>query len=231
MKGHIRERSPGRWAIIIDIRDSGNREAQAQLAFVQGHQARGPERVCPADHRACRPAPSIRPREDRWRPSSTAGSSTWVVTGLAAHRTSVMPRSRRKNLVPLLGGTPLTQASARPYQHGLRQGAHQRPPERAGAGSRRAPSPHAPGAAAGAPAGRAMAAARPQPGRRREAAQGRAQADVRARRRRHGRADRGGAVLHACSCRSCSVCSADYAGARSPPCGGAPSISTPGSSR
>ena len=34
MKGHIRERSPGRWAIILDTRDPADRQAQAQMALV-----------------------------------------------------------------------------------------------------------------------------------------------------------------------------------------------------
>jgi len=32
MRGHLRERSPGHWAIVIDVRDPTNRKAQAPLA-------------------------------------------------------------------------------------------------------------------------------------------------------------------------------------------------------
>jgi hypothetical protein len=40
MKGHIRERSPGHWAIVIDVRDP-YRQAQAQVAFVRRDEASG----------------------------------------------------------------------------------------------------------------------------------------------------------------------------------------------
>jgi hypothetical protein len=32
MKGHIRERSPGRWAIVIDVRDPQTGKRKAALA-------------------------------------------------------------------------------------------------------------------------------------------------------------------------------------------------------
>ena len=34
MKGHIRERSPGHWAVVLDVRDPEFWQAQAQMAFV-----------------------------------------------------------------------------------------------------------------------------------------------------------------------------------------------------
>ncbi len=43
MKGHIRERSPGKWAIILDTRRPSDRQAQAPLALIPGQQAAGPD--------------------------------------------------------------------------------------------------------------------------------------------------------------------------------------------
>ena len=36
MKGHIRERSPGHWAIVIDVRELANRQTQTQVVFIFG---------------------------------------------------------------------------------------------------------------------------------------------------------------------------------------------------
>ena len=49
MKGHIRERSPGRWAIILDVRDPET-GSEAQVAFVPRHK-REAQIECAADQR------------------------------------------------------------------------------------------------------------------------------------------------------------------------------------
>ena len=49
MKGHIRERSPGHWAIVIELRDPETGKRQAQMAYIHGHQAEGARRVRAAD--------------------------------------------------------------------------------------------------------------------------------------------------------------------------------------
>jgi hypothetical protein len=36
MKGHIRERSPGRWAVVTDVRDPSQGDADP-TAFLQRH--------------------------------------------------------------------------------------------------------------------------------------------------------------------------------------------------
>ena len=50
MRGHLRERSPGHWAIVLDVRER-DRRAQAPLALVQGHEAGGAEGMRSADYR------------------------------------------------------------------------------------------------------------------------------------------------------------------------------------
>ena len=42
MKGHIRERSPGHWAIILDVRGSADRRAQTPLAGLRGTKRQAP---------------------------------------------------------------------------------------------------------------------------------------------------------------------------------------------
>jgi hypothetical protein len=39
MKGHLRERSPGHWAIVIETRDPVTGKRKRQWHFVQGHKA------------------------------------------------------------------------------------------------------------------------------------------------------------------------------------------------
>jgi hypothetical protein len=46
MKGHIRERSPGRWAIIIDLRDPATGKRRRKWSR---DEAAGANRVCAAD--------------------------------------------------------------------------------------------------------------------------------------------------------------------------------------
>jgi hypothetical protein len=49
MKGHIRERSPGHWAIILDVPDPQTGQAPSEVAFIQGDEARGSDRERPVD--------------------------------------------------------------------------------------------------------------------------------------------------------------------------------------
>ena len=51
MRGHLRERSPGHWAIVIDMSDPHGK-AEAEMAFLSGNQAPSTDRVCSADLRA-----------------------------------------------------------------------------------------------------------------------------------------------------------------------------------
>ena len=45
MKGHIRERSPGHWAIVIDAQDAAG--TATPLAFLCRNEAAGAGRMCP----------------------------------------------------------------------------------------------------------------------------------------------------------------------------------------
>ena len=130
MKGHIRERSPGRWAIIIDVPDTGSgkrkrrwhsfagtkRQAQVECARLISEQKSGihvdPTRVTVGEF------------FDRWL-------DHMVGQCLASTHERYCELSR-KNLVPLLGGSPISQTAAGDNLAGLRQGAHQRAPRRAG---------------------------------------------------------------------------------------------------
>ena len=49
MKGHIRERSPGHWAIVLDVRDPSHGETKAEMAFISRDQAPITERERAAD--------------------------------------------------------------------------------------------------------------------------------------------------------------------------------------
>ena len=49
MKGHIRERSPGHWAIVIELRDPATGKRRRKWHKFDGHQAEGARRVRAAD--------------------------------------------------------------------------------------------------------------------------------------------------------------------------------------
>lgn len=107
MKGHIRERSPGHWAIIIDVRDPATgkrrrkwhsfkgtkRQAQVESARLISDLTKG---VYQEPHKT-----KLSEYLDRW---------------LTHMRSQVSPRSHerydeicRKNIIPLLGGVALTR--------------------------------------------------------------------------------------------------------------------------
>ena len=48
MKGHIRERSPNRWATVIDLRDPKTGQRERKWHSFPGQQARRPSAVRPA---------------------------------------------------------------------------------------------------------------------------------------------------------------------------------------
>ena len=49
MKGHIRERSPGHWAIILEQRDPATGKRKRKWHCFHGHQTRGASRVRASD--------------------------------------------------------------------------------------------------------------------------------------------------------------------------------------
>jgi hypothetical protein len=189
MKGHIRERSPGHWAIVIDVPQDGKRKQR-------WHSFKGTKRQaqieCARLIADLQNGTAVEPS----RMTVAAFLERWI----EHMEGQVSPRSHeryaeiaRKNLVPLLGALALTKLQPAPisqaYAKALASG------RRDGTGGLSARTSHAPGATRGATAGRPLADARSQSCRCRQAAQGRAQANERARHRRHGSAHRGGAPL------------------------------------
>ena len=151
MKGHIRERSPGHWAIVIDVRDpptgkrkrswysfaGTKRQAQVECARLIS-EMQGGTRVDPS------------------RMTVAAFLERWI----EHMRGQVSPRSHeryaracREEPRAAIGRALLTQSTAGAHRAGLRQGAHQRPEGRAGRTvAANGPSP-APRVAASATAG------------------------------------------------------------------------------
>ena len=148
MKGHIRERSPGRWAIILDVRDSRDGQAQAQVASFDGTK-REAQKECARLIAEMDGGAYVEPAKttlaaflDRW---------------LEHMASQVAPRTHerydeiaRKNIVPLLGGAVADEAPAGADLRRLRQGARQRPSGRQGRALAPDRAPHAPHLAAGA---------------------------------------------------------------------------------
>jgi Phage integrase, N-terminal SAM-like domain len=191
MKGHIRERSPGRWAIILDSRDSQTGKRKRRWHSFAGTK-RQAQIECARLVSELQSGTAVDP--------SRMTVATFLDRWIEHMQGQVSPRSHerytelaRKNLTPLLGAQALTrlrpehisQAYAKALASGRRDGQ--------GGLSARTVTPTAPGAAGSAPAGPAVADACPQPSRCRQTAQGGTQADGSARHRRHRRADRGGA--------------------------------------
>src|SRR6266516_2281559 len=166
MKGHIRERSPGHWAIVIDIRDpQSNQRKRHWHSFV------GTKRQAQVECARLLTETKNGTSVDPTRMTVAAFLERWI-----EHMESqVSPRSHeryaelcRKNLAPLLGGLALTKLQ--PAQKF--QSAHQRPPGRAVRPFCANCNSHAPRPAGSPPAGRAVATPLPQSRRCRQAAQG-----------------------------------------------------------
>jgi integrase len=128
MKGHICERSPGRWAIVLEIRDpeTGKRKRK-------WHSFRGGRRAAQLE---CARLISEMERGVYLEPSKTT-LAAYLATWLEHVRTQVSPRSHerytelaQKNIVPLLGGVVLSrlqsatisQAYAKALVNGRRSG-------------------------------------------------------------------------------------------------------------
>jgi hypothetical protein len=107
MKGHIRERSPGRWAIVIDIPDpeTGRRRRK-------WHAFKGTKRE--AQIESARLIAAVQ-GGSYLEPHKTTRSS-FLESWIAHVKSQVSPRSHerycelvRKNIVPLIGAVPLTK--------------------------------------------------------------------------------------------------------------------------
>ncbi|WP_132254384.1 tyrosine-type recombinase/integrase [Methylobacterium segetis] len=107
MKGHIRERSPGRWAIILDLRDpeTGKRKRK-------WHSFAGTKREA---QKECARLITAMERGDYVEPGKETVAA-FLDRWLAHAKSQVTPRSHerytelaRKNLAPLLGSVILTK--------------------------------------------------------------------------------------------------------------------------
>jgi hypothetical protein len=107
MKGHIRERSPGRWAIVIDVRDPATGKRKRRW-----HSFKGTKRQAQIECARLVSELSGGTYIDPSRLTVAAFLDRWI----EHMRGQVSPRSHeryaeilRKNVVPLLGGIALTK--------------------------------------------------------------------------------------------------------------------------
>jgi integrase len=116
MRGHIKERSPGHWAIVIDVNDNGRRKRKWH-SFVgnkRGAQAECNRLLAATQSGAINAAPA--------RLTLAAFMERWLLhmvtqTSPATHyRYSSVVRS---NIVPLLGGTALSRLQPEQIAQGL----------------------------------------------------------------------------------------------------------------
>jgi integrase len=128
MKGHLKERSPGHWAIVIDMHDPATGERKRKW-----HSFRGTKREAQVESARLISESKKGTLVDPSRENVTAFLERWV-----AHMAGqVSPRSLeryaelcRKNIAPLIGGIPLTklqpanisQAYAKALTSGRRDG-------------------------------------------------------------------------------------------------------------
>jgi integrase len=107
MKGHIRERSPGRWAIVIDVRDPATGKRKRRW-----HSFAGSKRQAEAECRRLLTELEGGAYIDPAKETIASFLDRW----LAHMQGQVSPRSHeryaelcRKNIAPLLGGMSLTK--------------------------------------------------------------------------------------------------------------------------
>jgi Phage integrase, N-terminal SAM-like domain len=129
MKGHLRERSPGHWAIVLDVHDPTNGRRKRKWHSFRGTK-RGAQIECSRLVTELAGGSYLEP--------SKMTVAAFLDTWLDHIAPSVAPRTferyqeiARKNLVPLLGGTVLTKlrpeqiaaAYAKALKSGRRDGA------------------------------------------------------------------------------------------------------------
>ena len=126
MKGHIRERSPGHWAIILDVRDPRTGERKRRW-----HGFVGTKRQAQIECARLVLETQKGTLVDPTRETVAAFLERWI----EYMQGQVSPRSLeryaelcRKNLAPLLGGLALAKLQPAHTLPGLRQSARQRPP-------------------------------------------------------------------------------------------------------
>src|SRR4051812_30598974 len=107
MKGHLRERSPGRWAIVLDIRDPANGKRKRRW-----HSFAGTKRQAQVE--CARLISEL--QGGNYLEQSKSTLAEFLERWLEHTKAQVSPRTHeryseicRKNIVPLLGGTVLTK--------------------------------------------------------------------------------------------------------------------------
>jgi hypothetical protein len=107
MKGHLRERSPGHWAIVIDVRDPATGKRKRRW-----HSFAGTKRDAQIERARLISELQAGTQVDPTRETLAAFLERWI----EHMQGQVSPRSHeryaeiaRKNVVPLLGGLTLTK--------------------------------------------------------------------------------------------------------------------------
>jgi integrase len=129
VKGHIRERSPGRWAIILDVRDPQTGERKRKWHSFSGTK-RAAQTECARLIAAMAGGAYLEP--------SKMTVAQFLEQWLAHMKSQVSPKTHerygdiaRKNLVPLLGAAPLQRLRpeqiSSAYAEALASGHRQRP--------------------------------------------------------------------------------------------------------
>ena len=156
MKGHIRERSPGRWAIILDVRDPATGKRRRRWHSFAGNKRQ-------AQVEAARLISELQDGAavDPSRMTVAAFLGQW----LEHIKPQVAPRTHeryaeivRAYLVPALGGVMLSKLQPMAITH-------QRPPEGRRWALAALGASYSPGLKASPDPSRALAVAIPQPGR------------------------------------------------------------------
>ena len=162
MKGHIRERSPGHYAIIIDLRDPTTGERRRKW-----HSFKGTKRAAQIE---CARLISELQGGGYIEPAKVT-LAQFLERWLSHIKSQVSPRSHERyaeiihtHIVPLRGAAH--QVASGSGIRILQQGAGQRAQGREGRTLATHGSPHPPDSKAGAYSGRALADARPQSGQR-----------------------------------------------------------------
>jgi Phage integrase, N-terminal SAM-like domain/Arm DNA-binding domain len=152
MKGHLRERSPGHWAIVIDVRDPATGKRKRRW-----HSFAGSKRQAQIECAQIISKLQSGTQVDPTRVTVAEFFERWLehMHGQCSPRTHERYSELcRKNLASVLGGYSLAKLQPAAISPSIRQGAHQRPPGRAGRALRANRPPHASGAAPMPTAGR-----------------------------------------------------------------------------
>ena len=138
MRGHLRERSPGHWAIVIDTRDPATGKRKRRWHSFAGTK-RQAQVECARLLTEQKAGTAVDPSRDDGRGLPRTLARAHAGPGLAAFARALC-RDRPQEPRAAAGRLDADQTTAGPNLRGLRQGAHQRPPGRAGRAIRRAPS-------------------------------------------------------------------------------------------